>query len=241
MNDLGKAAVLAVALGALGSMAIYVAAQEFCRLHRDTTLVCTRGQNEPGWTCSSTSHMWWSCWDSGSGSQWTFPVLPPPLPSSYYDANGDGIIDRWNSMVTTSDPCARNFDLGDRLGSDHGGTNTRRPDHRGVDIQCNAGDPVRAWRDGLVIASRFSGSCGQTIALRHSDGSVSTYCHFSTLLPEEGDSVDAGEVIGRCGDTGRTTGPHVHLGVRTLTGSYVEYFDFTSLQPSPTQLDPGGC
>jgi len=241
MSDLWKATMLAVAFGALVSMAIYVAAQEFCRLHRDTTTVCTRGQNEPGWTCSSTNHMWWSCWNSGTGSQWTFPVLPPPPPSNYYDTNGDGIIDRWDAMVNTSDPCSRNFDLGDRLGSALGGTNTRRPDHRGVDVQCNRNDPVRAWRDGLVVRSRFEGSCGHTIALRHSDGSVSTYCHFSGRSVDVGEYVDAGEVIGRCGETGRASGPHVHIGVRTLTGSYVEYFDFTSLQPSPSQLNPGGC
>jgi murein DD-endopeptidase MepM/ murein hydrolase activator NlpD len=79
------------------------------------------------------------------------------------------------------------------------------------------------------------------VALRHSDGSVSTYCHFSSRSVDVGDSVDAGELIGRCGESGRTSGPHVHLGVRTLLGSYVEFFDFTTLQPSPTQLDPGGC
>jgi murein DD-endopeptidase MepM/ murein hydrolase activator NlpD len=93
----------------------------------------------------------------------------------------------------------------------------------------------------VVVYSGPHSGCGEMIALRHGDGSVSTYCHFSSRSVRRGVSVDAGQVIGRCGRTGAATGDHVHLGVRSLSGSYYEYFDRTSFPPGSTQLDPGGC
>lgn len=86
--------------------------------------------------------------------------------------------------------------------------------HYGVDIVVPEGTAVRAARGGRVIESRadFARGWGWTIIVDHGDGWKTRYAHLSRNLARVGDRVMRGQVIGRSGDTGRSTGPHLHFG-----------------------------
>jgi murein DD-endopeptidase MepM/ murein hydrolase activator NlpD len=87
--------------------------------------------------------------------------------------------------------------------------------HDGVDLRASSGTPVHAVSDGKVIysGSKISGY-GRMIVLRH-DGKLSTiYAHNSKLLAKAGQRVRRGQLIAFSGNTGRSSGPHVHFEVR---------------------------
>ncbi|MBW3640899.1 MAG: M23 family metallopeptidase [Actinobacteria bacterium] len=75
------------------------------------------------------------------------------------------------------------------------------------------GSPIRAVTDATVLFSGVEGGYGQSIRLLHPDGTVTLYGHLSSLLVNRGDKVDAGQQIGREGNTGQSTGPHLHFEV----------------------------
>ena len=88
------------------------------------------------------------------------------------------------------------------------------PFHRGIDIAAPWGTPVHASRSGVVIFAGWSTEgYGNLIRIRHPDGDETWYGHFSTILVHVGQYVDQGQVIGREGSTGISTGPHVHFEV----------------------------
>jgi murein DD-endopeptidase MepM/ murein hydrolase activator NlpD len=85
--------------------------------------------------------------------------------------------------------------------------------HRGVDIVAPAGTDVAAPADGIAArAGRFA-AYGKSIDLSHGHGYVTRYGHLSEVLVRPGQRVRRGEVIGRVGSTGRSTGPHLHYEV----------------------------
>lgn len=86
--------------------------------------------------------------------------------------------------------------------------------HYGVDIVAPQGTPVRAARSGRVLESRadFERGWGWTVVLEHPDGWITRYAHLSANLIKAGEWVTQGQVIGRVGSTGRSTGPHLHFG-----------------------------
>lgn len=86
--------------------------------------------------------------------------------------------------------------------------------HYGVDIVAPHGSPVRAARSGRVIESRadFKRGWGWTVVIEHPDGWITRYAHLSANLIRAGEPVAQGQVIGRVGNTGRSTGTHLHFG-----------------------------
>lgn len=86
--------------------------------------------------------------------------------------------------------------------------------HTGIDLAAPYGSPVRAVTEGVVIEAGRESGYGNIVKLQHSDGTVTYYAHNSRLLVSVGERVDAGETIAREGNTGRSTGPHVHFEVR---------------------------
>ncbi|WP_343757522.1 M23 family metallopeptidase [Deinococcus depolymerans] len=89
-----------------------------------------------------------------------------------------------------------------------------REDHLGVDIVAPVGTPVRAARSGRVLESRpdFDRGWGWTVVLEHPDGWITRYAHLSANLVQKGELVVRGQPVGRVGNTGRSTGPHLHFG-----------------------------
>lgn len=86
--------------------------------------------------------------------------------------------------------------------------------HQGVDIPLKTGDPIYATFTGKVRMSKYFGAFGNLIVIRHDNGIETFYAHLSKRNVEVGDWVNAGDVIGLGGSTGRSTGPHLHFETR---------------------------
>ncbi|AKU90157.1 M23 family metallopeptidase [Vulgatibacter incomptus] len=88
--------------------------------------------------------------------------------------------------------------------------------HEGVDYAAGTGTPVWAIADGTVTLAGYNGACGNMVAVRHSNGLESIYCHFSKIASgiHAGGRVAQKTVIGYVGMTGRATGPHLHFAVK---------------------------
>jgi len=86
--------------------------------------------------------------------------------------------------------------------------------HDGIDIAAPMGTPVKAAAKGEVVYAKFTGGYGNLLILKHNDRLLTIYAHLKEFLVDTGDRVEAGQVIGRVGDTGRATGPHLHFEIR---------------------------
>jgi murein DD-endopeptidase len=82
--------------------------------------------------------------------------------------------------------------------------------HKGVDFAVPVGTPVLAVGDGEVIVSKRSGAAGNYVAIRHGRQYMTRYMHLKKLLVKPGQKVKRGDRIALSGNTGRSTGPHVH-------------------------------
>ncbi|MHC5908643.1 transglycosylase family protein [Streptomyces sp. S6] len=87
--------------------------------------------------------------------------------------------------------------------------------HTGVDFPVPTGTSVKAVGAGEVVSAGWGGSFGYQVVIRHSDGRYTQYAHLSAISVRDGQSVGAGQRIGRSGSTGNSTGPHLHFEVRT--------------------------
>jgi murein DD-endopeptidase MepM/ murein hydrolase activator NlpD len=86
--------------------------------------------------------------------------------------------------------------------------------HPGVDFRGAKGDPVHVTADGKVIFTGWKGGYGNCIIVQHKNDFQTLYGHLSRINVEEGQQVKTGDVVGKVGSTGRTTGPHLHYEVR---------------------------
>ena len=86
--------------------------------------------------------------------------------------------------------------------------------HQGVDLPYPTGTPVYAAFDGKVRVSDYVGGYGNLIIIRHANGLETFYGHLSRRDKEPGDWVNAGDIIGLGGSTGRSSGPHLHFETR---------------------------
>ena len=92
--------------------------------------------------------------------------------------------------------------------------------HYGVDLAAPTGTPIYATRSGTVDTAAFHSSMGYYVQINHGDGYKSIYMHMTRYTVKAGQHVGQGEVIGYCGSTGASTGPHLHFGI-SKNGSYV--------------------
>ncbi|MFD4576979.1 transglycosylase family protein [Streptomyces sp. NPDC058417] len=90
--------------------------------------------------------------------------------------------------------------------------------HTGVDFPVATGTSVKAIGSGEVVSAGWGGSFGYQVVVRHPDGHYSQYAHLSAISVRDGQSVAAGQRLGRSGSTGNSTGPHLHFEVRTGPG-----------------------
>ncbi|WP_305082415.1 M23 family metallopeptidase [Oxynema sp. CENA135] len=90
--------------------------------------------------------------------------------------------------------------------------------HSGTDLGAAMGTPVLAAYTGQVAIADWLGGYGLTVVLEHNDATEETlYAHLSELLVQPGENVKQGQVIGRVGSTGNSTGPHLHFEWRQMT------------------------
>jgi murein DD-endopeptidase MepM/ murein hydrolase activator NlpD len=105
--------------------------------------------------------------------------------------------------------------------------------HAGKDLAAPSGTPVVAALDGSVVSSGLAGGYGLAVEIEHRDPKRRTlYGHLSELFVQAGDRVKQGEVIGRVGSTGLSTGPHLHFELRRPDEGGWVAVDPGSLSPS---------
>lgn len=92
--------------------------------------------------------------------------------------------------------------------------------HRGIDITGAKGKSIIAAAPGTVVASRWQGSYGYMVEIRHNEQVATLYAHASKLLVKRGDYVQQGQAIALVGSTGKSTGPHLHFEVK-VKGQHV--------------------
>ncbi len=102
--------------------------------------------------------------------------------------------------------------------------------HKGVDYPAPIGEPVKAINDGeIILSERGLNIYGNMLVIDHGHGIISCYWHLNELYKNKNDKVKKGEVIAEVGNTGWSTGPHLHFGVY-LQGEAVDplwFIDFT--------------
>lgn len=105
-----------------------------------------------------------------------------------------------------------------------------RGNHQGIDIAAAYGLPVHASGDGLVLEAGEQGGLGKAVFIAHGYGLTTRYGHMSAITVRPGQRIKRGDVIGKVGNTGRSTGPHLHYEVRV---------DGEPLNPIGYMLDNG--
>lgn len=100
--------------------------------------------------------------------------------------------------------------------------------HKGIDWACSVGTTIYASSAGTVLSAGYSSSYGYNVLISHPDGKMTRYAHCSQLLVSAGQYVEQGETIAKSGNTGRSTGPHLHFeiyvnGVAVNPEKYISY------------------
>ena len=105
--------------------------------------------------------------------------------------------------------------------------------HRGVDIAARRGTKVFSPASGFVVFAGRKGGYGNIVEVQHDKSTMTRYAHLQTTLVSQGQVVHKGDVVGLTGNTGRSTGPHLHLEV-LKNGRQVDpeiYFDGLITKP----------
>lgn len=103
-----------------------------------------------------------------------------------------------------------NSDYGPRTHPVHGDVRQ----HHGVDMSAPTGTPIRSFADGTVTFAGPRGGYGNVVIVEHANGYETRYAHQSAIDVAVGQRIRAGEVVGRVGSTGQSTGPHLHFELR---------------------------
>lgn len=105
--------------------------------------------------------------------------------------------------------------LNDQFGNIKGRFEIGKPSfHQGIDISTRIGNPVKATAKGIVLSAKYHPTYGKRVILQHQFGISTVYAHLSNYQVKTGSAVYRGQVIGFVGNTGRSTGPHLHYEVR---------------------------
>lgn len=137
---------------------------------------------------------------AGAQAQAVAPVPPKPAPRKPTRASRSRTAPMWTAPL-----------LG-RLTSPFGWRWGRT--HEGVDLAVPVGTAVRAAGPGIVLSAGRDGGYGNLITVLHVDGTVTAYAHLAKILVSVGQKVIAGQRVGLSGNTGQSTGPHLHFEVR---------------------------
>jgi murein DD-endopeptidase MepM/ murein hydrolase activator NlpD len=100
--------------------------------------------------------------------------------------------------------------------------------HKGTDYAVPVGTPVTAFKDGVVSKEALDSGYGTAVMIEHADGHQSIYAHLSSRSVNAGDTVKAGQRIGKSGATGNVTGPHLHFEIRRGKNNPVNPAGYTS-------------
>ena len=95
--------------------------------------------------------------------------------------------------------------------------------HHGIDLAAPKGRAIVASRSGIVTNASYASDAGYNVTINHMDGFASVYMHMTHYIVSAGQKVVAGQVIGYCGSTGASKGPHLHFGI---------YYNGSSVNPA---------
>jgi len=129
-------------------------------------------------------------------------------------------LDRWSGVkaamqtMPLGDPLHADYDVSSPFGRRNDPLNRRTGIHEGVDLTAPFGTPVHATGEGQVLFAGPWDRYGLAIEIDHGGGVTTRYAHLSRILVREGQHVGRSTVIGLLGNTGRSTGPHLHYEVR---------------------------
>ncbi len=162
-------------------------------------------------------------WDDASiPDAWTAADSAVFIPSyeTYGDWNTDQIFEKRPAITEMIDlrlawaDCDHEMPIRGRITSPFGIRHGRH--HFGTDLKLQTGDTVRSAFAGKVRISRYHRDFGNVVVVRHPNGLETLYGHMSQRLVEVGDDVEAGDILGLGGSTGRSTGSHLHFETRYL-------------------------
>jgi murein DD-endopeptidase MepM/ murein hydrolase activator NlpD len=146
-----------------------------------------------------------------------------PMLSSANDSGLSGLIDRldhWHGVkavmrtMPLGEPLHADYDINSGFGARSDPLNRRTGIHEGVDLGAPFGTPVYATGEGVVEFAGPWDRYGLTIEINHGNGVTTRYAHLSRIKIKEGQKVTRATIIGMLGNTGRSTGPHLHYEVR---------------------------
>lgn len=117
-------------------------------------------------------------------------------------------------------------------------TPLRSNPHTGIDVATYTGTPLPSVSEGEVVRVLNDASCGIGLKVRNGDTDV-IYCHLSEVHVKVGEKVGLGEIIGKTGNTGNSSGPHLHLAAKE-NGQYVDPREYIDMLQSLARkiLDP---
>ncbi len=118
------------------------------------------------------------------------------------------------SMLTLQWPVLDDVRITSPFGYRHHPVLAKRKFHNGVDLSVAVGTPVWAAQKGKVKVAGSDAINGNYVVIDHGNGVRTSYCHLDSLAVERKDEVQRGQAIGESGNTGRSTGPHLHFVVR---------------------------
>ncbi len=122
-------------------------------------------------------------------------------------------------------PCPKYTRISDNYGMRLHPTLGVQKMHNGIDLAAPAGSPILAAYQGTVVAADYNSTMGNYVMINHGGGLYTVYMHCSALYVKKGQDVTAGTKIAAVGTTGRSTGNHLHFGVR-LNGAYVSPWNY---------------
>jgi murein DD-endopeptidase MepM/ murein hydrolase activator NlpD len=141
------------------------------------------------------------------------PASPPPAPAPVSGAGGGGGGGAGAAAQAAAGLESLILPVGDRrVTSGFGATESiRSHPHTGTDYSAGSGTPIKAAASGKVIKAGWSnGGGGNVVTIDHGNGYFTSYAHQSAINVKVGDFVRQGDVIGKVGSTGFSTGPHLH-------------------------------
>ena len=145
-----------------------------------------------------------------------FRFVLPDGKSGYYDQNGRSLRRFFLKSPLKFEPRITSRFSYSRL---HPVLNIRRA-HLGVDYAAPIGASVNAVSSGVVIGAGYAGDAGRMVTIRHASGYESLYLHLSSIAVHAGQHVSQGELVGRVGSSGLSTGPHLDYRLKK-NGAYM--------------------
>ncbi|MBK1664185.1 peptidase M23 [Rhodospirillum rubrum] len=154
------------------------------------------------------------------------PFLPVELPAIEDEPARDSLdrlnerLDRWGMLnalifdLPLAAPLATSYRINSPFGVREDPVNGRLSRHEGLDMGAPMDTPVSATGPGKVVYAGWRGRYGRVVEIDHGMGLSTRYAHLRTIKVQLGQSVGRGDVIGALGNSGRSTGPHLHYEVR---------------------------